>query len=205
MTINNVRIFLAPKSEESNLKAIATVLVNNQLLLQSIRIFQKESENSEEPALQVSYPIQRMNNGNLRRCMYPSNAESRARFDAAILEAYQKVSSGEVSDKTVIFSAESKCAPYEITRATIYPSGKKDRVRAKVGLELDGEIWLRGIYMLVRENGSLFLNMPRRQIWTQKEYMAFFHPINQNARNVLTAAVMPFYDEAAQAGGRQRF
>lgn len=201
MTINNVRIFLTPKPEESNLKAIATMLVNNQILLQSIRIFQNESDDGGKPVLQVSYPIQRMNNGSLRHCMYPSNAESRAKFDTAILEAYQKVASSEADDKTVVFSTDPERTPYEITRASIYPSGKDDQVRAKVGLELDGEIWLRGIYMLVRENGSLFLNMPRRQMGEKKEFMAYFHPIDQDARNGLTAAAMPYY-EAAQSGSK---
>ena len=48
MIINNVRIFLPPKTNESNLKAIATMLVNNQILLQSIRIFQAENKADRE-------------------------------------------------------------------------------------------------------------------------------------------------------------
>lgn len=205
MTINNVRIFLTPRSESSNLKAIATVLVNNQLLLQSIRIFQSESTvNDEGPGLQVSYPVQWMNNDSLRHCMYPSNKEARNKFDSLILAAYRRVVSGEADGNTVSFSTTPERLSYEITRASIYPSVWNDQVRAKVGLELDGEIWLRGIYMLVRENGSLFLNMPRRQIGEKKEFMTYYHPIDQDARNILTAAVMPFYEETMQFGDKRR-
>jgi len=204
VTINNVRIFLTPQTQESNLKAIATMLINNQILLQSIRIFQDENRADGSQALQVSYPVQRMNNGNLRHCMYPSNKEVRMKFDSAILEAYNRVASGEADDNTIVFSEDTERIPYEITRASIYPSVKDDQVRAKVGLELDGEIWLRGIYMLVRENGSLFLNMPRRQIGGEKkEFISYFHPIDQDARNALTETVMPFYEKAIQSDDKQ--
>lgn len=46
MVINNVRIFL--HHGESNLKATVTVLVNNQILLQSIRIFQDAEAEGEK-------------------------------------------------------------------------------------------------------------------------------------------------------------
>jgi DNA-binding cell septation regulator SpoVG len=65
-----------------------------------------------------------------------------------------------------------------------------------VGVELDGEIWLRGMRMLVRENGSLFLNMPQRQMGEGERHMAYFHPVDQEARNILTAAAVPYYEAA---------
>lgn len=197
MTINNVRIFLNER-EGSDLKATATMLVNNQILLQSIRIFEDPSENPDEPpVLRVSYPIQRLANGNLRHCLYPSNTNTREKFDKALLDAYQKVVSGEAPDKTVVFDADETAVEYEVTRASIYPSNRDGSYRAKVGIELDGELWLRGMNMVVRENGAMLLTMPRRQMpETEREFVSFYHPINQDARNTLTAAVMPYYDAA---------
>lgn len=197
VVINNVRIFL--QDGESNLKATATVLVNNQILLQSIRVFQDVGAEDGKSEPWVSYPVQKMNNGNFQHCMYPSNAEARKKFNAAILEAYHKVVAGEVDGNTVIFSDSKERPAYEITRASIFPSGHSTQVRAKVGLELDGEIWLRGMRMLVRENGSLFLNMPQRQMGEGERHMAYFHPVDQEARNILTAAAMPFYEAALPA------
>lgn len=199
MIINNVRIFVNPQADESSLKATATMLVNNQLLLQSIRIFQDEAKTSDgDPVFRIVYPVQRVNSDDLRHCMYPSNAEARNKFNAAILEAYHKVMSGEADQNTVVFSADTERTHYEITRASIYPSGRESAARAKVGLELDGELWLRGINLTVRENGSLLLNMPRRQVG-EKESMAYFHPVDQTARNSLTAAVLPYYEEVVRA------
>ena len=194
MVINNVRIFL--HREESNLKATATVLVNNQILLQSIRVFQdaEAADGKSEPW--VSYPVQKMNNGNFQHCMYPSNAEARKKFNAAILEAYHKVSAWEVDGNTVVFSDSTDRLPYAVTRASVFPSGRNAHVRAKVGVELDGEIWLRGMRMLVRENGSLFLNMPQRQMGEGERHMSYFHPVDQEARNILTAAAVPYYEAA---------
>ena len=199
MIINNVRIFLNTDAEESNFKATATMLVNNQFLLQSIRVFKAEGDKE----FQVVYPIQRMNNGSLRHCMYPSNAKAKAKFDAAVLEAYQKVLSGETDGNTVVFSEDTDRTSYEITPHTIYPSKSSALQRAKIGLELDGEIWLRGINMVVRENNSLFLNMPRRQMGEGKD-LTYFHPIDQDARNVFTAAVIPFYEEALPSWKQRR-
>lgn len=194
MVINNVRIFL--HHGESNLKATVTVLVNNQILLQSIRIFQDAEAEGEKSKPWVSYPVQKMNNGNFQHCMYPSNAEARKKFNAAILEAYHKVSAGEVDGNTVVFSDSMDRLPYAVTRASVFPSGRNAHVRAKVGVELDGEIWLRGMRMLVRENGSLFLNMPQRQMGEGERHMAYFHPVDQEARNILTAAAVPYYEAA---------
>ena len=70
--INNVRIFVNPQADESSLKATATMLVNNQLLLQSIRIFQDEAKTSDgDPVFRIVYPVQRVNSDDLRHCMYP--------------------------------------------------------------------------------------------------------------------------------------
>ena len=191
MIINNVRIFLNEHTD-SRMKAIATVLLNNQILLQGIRIFAKEGD---ESSLRVSYPVQWMGNGNLRHCLYPSNSESRSKYDAAILDAYHQVVSSEVPDNTVIFSDSTERAGYEITRAGIYPTGRVDAIRAKVSIELDSELWMRGMLMTVRSNGALFLSMPSRQMAEEGKYMAYFHPVDQEARSVLTEAVMPYYEE----------
>ena len=139
-----------------------------------------------------------MGNGNLRHCLYPSNEESRRKYDSAILEAYQKVASGEASDKTVVFSEDGDRPGYTATRAGVYPFGGLDSHRAKVGIEVDGELWLRGMFMTVRSNGEFFLNMPTRKMAENGKYLAFFHPVDQAARNVLTEAVMPFYEETIQ-------
>lgn len=192
MIINNVRIFLN-EQKDSGMKAVVTMLLNNQILLQGIRIFESEDK---EPRLRVSYPVQWMGNGNLRHCLYPSNEKSRAKFDSAILEAYQKVLSGEAPDNTVVFNDEDACPGYEITRAGVFPISSTGSHRAKVSIEMDGELWMRGMLMTVRRNGALFLNMPSRQMGKEDKYMAYFHPVDQEARSALMQAVMPYYEES---------
>jgi len=195
MVINNVRIFPNPRANESTLKATATMLLNNELLVQSIRIVGKNPSEDGTTELQVFYPVQRLESGRYRHCFFPRTEESRKKYESAILSAYEKVMAGDVPNNTVVFDESEGRPDFEITKATIFSSAITESTRAKVGLELDHEICLRGLFLTVRDDGALFLRMPRRKT-TNDHWLDLFHPVDQDARNKLTSAVIPHYESA---------
>lgn len=194
MVINNVRIFLNPTADESALKATATMLVNNELLLQGIRIRGSQAKDDPDGPIQlrVVYPTQALSNGHYRRCFYPSTAESFERYNSAILEAYERVLAGE--DNTVVFDDSDVRPEYAVTQHSVFPGSEGKFYKAKASIELDGELWLRGMYLVRRDDESLFLLMPRCKTKDDRR-IDYFHPLDQTARNKLTSGVISAYEQ----------
>ena len=191
MVITAVRIFLNERTP-SNLRGIAHVILNNGIILRHIHII--GTENDAEP-LKVVYPVYHLQEQGIRRCFYPSNKKSRKKYDTAIITAYNQVYANP-SNNTVVFVKDEPIPDYVITETSIYPhDNQNNRTLAKVNIELDNELWLRGMYLMRRENGSLYLQMPRRRHDNQTYNL--FHPCTQESRDTLTNAVMPLYQAVA--------
>lgn len=161
MTINNVRIFLN-SNPEGQIKAIATALINQKLVIQSIRVIEAQDEATGEPYLRVFYPDQRLSNGKYRRCISPSG-EFWKELDAAILDAYEKVQANP-SENTVVLSEDE--GDFEITDMNVFPIASEgdtpNPLLAKVGIQLDNCLWLRGMTLARLNDGTRVLRTPGR-------------------------------------------
>jgi len=191
MTITHIRIFPYYRSAESALKATATVVLNGVFILQGIRI---TTSRNDESRLSVVYPSRTLERGGSRICYFPGTEDARLRYEEVILSAYaQYLENPEVTSFEL---SKMEDLTFHITDATIYPVlDPAFSVRAKVRLELDGELVLKGMTLQAREDGSLWLRMPHRELKNGQK-MDLYHPLTNEAREALTSAMLPFYDEA---------
>lgn len=191
--INNVRIFLNSNSS-ARTKATATVLINKKLLLQSVRIVELSDEATGEPILRVYYPNQRLSDGRYRR--YVSVSEDfRNELDSAILDAYEQVAAG-ASDNTVIFSDDE--GDFEITNANVFPIPSEGEtpnpLLAKVGIQLDEKLWLRGMILVRLSDGTRILRSPNRRTGDDRR-INYFQFIDTSTRDAFRNHVLDIYDE----------
>ena len=197
MEISSIRIFLNQGTSESKVKGVAHVVLNNAIILRRIHLVENENEAG---AIRISYPVYHLQTmEEHRRCFYASTEESLSKLNEAIMDAYRKVQADPENNTVVYTSQDAPEAPFKITNSAIYPHNDPDsNTAAKVNVELDGEIWLRGMYLVKREDGTMYLRMPRRTHADGKR-VDIYHPRSQAARDMLTEAVMPLYEAAVKA------
>jgi len=192
MIINNVRIFLS-SNPESRIKAVATVLLNKKLILQSVRIVEVQDEATGEDTLRVFYPDQRLAEGKFRRCVSPSE-EFRTDLEEAILDAYEKVLA-DPSDNTVVLSDDE--ADFEITDMNVYPISSEgdtpNPLLAKVGIQLDNELWLRGMILARLSDGTRVLRSPSR-VTKEDHRINFFQFPDRSVRDAFRNRVIETYE-----------
>jgi len=98
---------------------------------------------------------------------------------------------------------ENDDEPLEVTNAVVYPLAAQpgSTIKAKVSLEVGGMLRLRNMALVTRSDGSLGLNLPHWRDTNSNPY----HPLTTEAREILTAAVFPYYDEALLEMRNNRF
>lgn len=210
MDITSVRIFLNKGTSNPNVKGVAHVVINNAIVLRRIHLIANEANPDN---IRVVYPVYHLQpkaktpeeaktEKTHRRCFYASTEESLAKLNEAILDAYHKVLADPTNDTVVLMALDTPETPFEITDWSIYPHQEvpslfpgADTTLAKVNVELDGSLWLRGMYLMKKEDGTIYLRMPRRTHADGKR-VDLYHPRTQVARDMLTEAVMPLYEAA---------
>lgn len=206
MDITNIRIFLNEGGDNPNLKGVAHVVLNNAIVLRRIHIVERVNDPGN---LRVIYPVYHLKAGNpnlskddkgFRRCFYP-NPDNRAEFDAAILDAFEKVRANPELAAQYTNPMDGPEIPFEVTNSIIYPHNEADsNTLATVSVELDHTFWLRGMYLTKRQDGTCYLRMPSRALPDGRRVNQY-HPRTQAARDMLTDAVMPLYAEAVAKAG----
>ena len=71
---------------------------------------------------------------------------------------------------------------FKVTDATIYPhlNDPTSNTLAKVNIELDNQLWLRGMFLMKRDDGTMFLRMPVRTNADGRR-VNLYHPRTQAA------------------------
>ncbi len=192
LIINNVRIFPSSKPT-SRTKATATILLNKKLLIQSVRIVEVQDEATGESSLRVYYPTQRLSEDRYRRCV-STREDFREELDSAVLDAYEKVMA-DPSDNTVTFSEDE--GDFEITDTNVFPIPSEGEtpnpLLAKVGVQFDEKIWLRGMILARRSDGTRILRSPSRR--TSDERRINYHQFTDIAvRDEIRDHVIEIYD-----------
>lgn len=196
MDITSVRIFLNRGTTDSKVKGVAHIVLNNAIVLRRIHLVENEKD-ADTP--RVVYPVYHLQTQGHRRCFYASTEESLTRLNNAILDAYKRVLADPSNDTVALAPQEAPEVPFNITSAAIYPHNDPNSTTlAKVNIELDSELWLRGMYLMQKEDGTVYLRMPRRTHADGKR-VDLYHPRTQAARDMLTNAVLPLYEAAKAA------
>lgn len=84
MTITSVKVRKVVK-ENSRMRGIATVLIDNCFAIHDIRIIQGDN------GLFIAMPSRKTKNNEYRDIAHPTNKETRAMFEEAILSAYREL------------------------------------------------------------------------------------------------------------------
>lgn len=83
MNITDVRI--RKMTKEGNMKAVASVTIDNELAIHDIKIIEGEN------GLFIAMPSRKTSDGQYRDIAHPISSEAREVLQSAILEAYEKV------------------------------------------------------------------------------------------------------------------
>ena len=88
MNITKVRVKPAGKNENPKLKAYVTVVLDNSLLINNIKLIQGDS------ALFLAMPSKQLKNGEFQDIVFPTNRKMRGQLESAVLEEYRKLTGG---------------------------------------------------------------------------------------------------------------
>lgn len=186
-----LKVYITPyeKNPESQLKALVSLELSGGLALRHIKVV---AINGDMDNLRVQYPLRQLRYGDTRYYFYPCTPEATKYFETAILEAFKMTL--ENPDLREIVIDENDDEPLEVTNAVVYPlvAQPGSVIKAKVSLEIGGMLRLRNMALVTRPDGSLGLNLPH---WRESNSNPY-HPLTTEAREILTAAVFPYYDEA---------
>lgn len=78
------------ENEESKMKAVATVVLDDCIAIHDIKIISGKNEDGSEK-LFIAMPSRKLPNGSYRDVAHPINQETRDIFEEAILAEYNKV------------------------------------------------------------------------------------------------------------------
>ena len=78
------------ENEESKMKAVATVVLDDCIAIHDIKIISGKNEDGSEKIF-IAMPSRKLPNGSYRDVAHPINQETRKIFEEAILAEYEKV------------------------------------------------------------------------------------------------------------------
>ena len=195
MEISSVRVFPHEGNKDDLLKATATVVFNESLMVRSMRIVANRSNPS---VLSVLYPESLTMDGFRHGCCYPKkDSPLRKEVSKRVLDQYRK----SVTDPENTFWENPDYGgkkEFDLTAINLYlrfdPTGRN---LAKVHVLLDDAFWLRFMQLIKRPDGSLWLNMPKLRMPNEK-VIQLYHPLTAECRAQLMNAVLQEYEVAVQ-------
>ncbi len=90
----------------------------------------------------------------------------------------------------------------EITDIRIFRIIGSDKVKAYANVTLGGEYAVHGVKVMERDDGSLWVSMPRQRSASDGQWRDVFHQITSEARERLYPAVLDAYERfVGESGG----
>lgn len=90
----------------------------------------------------------------------------------------------------------------EITDIRIFRVLGSNKVKAYANVTLGGEYAVHGVKVMEREDGTLWVSMPRQKSASDGQWRDVFHPITSEARQRLYKAVLDAYEKfVGESGG----
>jgi stage V sporulation protein G len=196
MEITKIKVILG--SGRGVHKAVVSVEFNNSLLVRGIRI---RSYPHDPDRLLLIYPTRKLPDGSPRVAMHPCNEGGRLKLEEAILSAYERARANPSETTFTLSGGAPKALP--VTGVWVYPTSTPDgHVRAKISMELDNEVMLRGMTLRVREDNSLFIHPPEWN-FPNGQQQEIFHVTRDQARAWLENEVLGAYEKASEERRRR--
>lgn len=82
----------------------------------------------------------------------------------------------------------------EITDVRIFRAKVSGKVKAYANITLGGEYVVHGFKVMKRDDGTLWVSMPRQRA-TDGQWRDVFHPVTADAREKLISEVLKAYEE----------
>jgi stage V sporulation protein G len=82
----------------------------------------------------------------------------------------------------------------EISDVRIFRVLGSGKVKAFANVTLGGEYAVHGIRVMERDDGSLWVSMPRQRSSSDGSWRDVFHPVTSEAREKLISAVLDAYE-----------
>jgi stage V sporulation protein G len=89
----------------------------------------------------------------------------------------------------------------EISDVRIFRIIGGDRVKAYANVTLGDEFAVHGVKVMAREDGSLWVSMPRQRSASDGQWRDVFHPVTSEARERLLKAVLEAYERFVDGSG----
>jgi stage V sporulation protein G len=93
--------------------------------------------------------------------------------------------------------------PTEISDIRIYKTSGSEKLRAYATVTLGGEFAIHGVKVMEREDGDLWVSMPRQKRSFDGTWIDVFHPITKGSRERLYSAVLEAYEKSISEGEKQ--
>jgi stage V sporulation protein G len=88
----------------------------------------------------------------------------------------------------------------EITDIRVFRVLGSGKVKAYANVTLGGEFAVHGVKVMERDDGTVWVSMPRQRSATDGVWRDVFHPITGEARDRLISMVLKAYEEFLKGG-----
>ena len=90
----------------------------------------------------------------------------------------------------------------EITGVRIFRVKGSGKIKAYANVSLGGEFVVHGVKVMERDDGTLWVSMPRQRSAADGQWRDVFHPVTSEARERLISGVLKAYEEFLSKGGQ---
>lgn len=183
---------IAKQEGESKLVARASVYINNEFVINSVRLYDSGDK------MFVSMPSEpsRGSEG-YRDVVYPITADARKQIDNAVINAYKNPESEQAEAVTPVTESTTRF------KLDLYPVGDGGTVLASGQLVLDDSIVVRGVKVLQGEKG-INVAMPARRD-KYDEWHDYANPITREAYDNIHSVAMDAYRKMPQLAGNAKY
>jgi stage V sporulation protein G len=84
----------------------------------------------------------------------------------------------------------------EITDIRVYMAKDSEKIKAFAVVTLGGEFAVHGVKIMAREDGGLWVAMPRQKSSVDGSWRDVFHPITKESRERLYNKILKAYEES---------
>ncbi len=110
---------------------------------------------------------------------------------------------GEPGERPASREPQELSMSVEITDVRVFRTSGQGKVKAYVNVTLGGEYTIHGVKVMERDDGALWVSMPRLRSPGSGVWRDIFHPITAEARERLINAVLAAYEESPERGRGQ--
>lgn len=198
MKISSIRMNLL---ESSKFLASASICVDNAIALPGIRLGKRD-----DGTYYILMPAIRRRDNTFRETFFPISSDARAALTEAIVAHYENVlSDSALNGQVVAFEGDYAFNITEVRVSRI--ADEASFAKGIASVTVDNALALRGMRIIKRDEGyDLLMPAYRREPREGEEkpvYIDTYHPISNEVRTALVAAVLEEFDKAGPGSAEE--